>query len=326
MRRRNFITGAAAWPIAARAQQRDRVRLVGMLVPAVESDQAFQLRIEAFRKLLDQLGWTEGRNLRFEYRFVNLAEPEQLRRNAAELVASSPDVIVCTTSQVVRALQLVTRSVPIVFAGSFDPVGVGIIDSLERPGGNTTGFAGTEFSTGGKHLELLKEMVPSLTRAAVMRDPTATGAIGNLGAIQAAATSLRMEMRPIDNRDAAAIERGITAFADTPNGGLVVPSGATSLRHRDTTIRLAARYKLPAVYGGRDFASAGGLLSYGPDLTSYWRGAASYVDRILKGERPADLPVQLPTNYETVLNMNTARALRLDVPTSILLRADEVIE
>ena len=280
----------------------------------------------AFRKLLEQLGWTEGRNLRFEYHFVDLAEPEEVRRNAAALIAFMPDVIVANTSTNVRALQLATRTVPIVIAGSNDPVGGGIVESFGRPGGNTTGFAVSEFSTAVKHLELLKEMAPGLTRAAVLRHPAQTSAAGVFGAIQAAASSLRMEVSPVDDRDAAAIERGITAFAVTPNGGLVVPAGATSLRHRDAIIGLAARYQLPAVYGGRDYASAGGLLSHGPDFTSMWRGAASYVDRILKGDKPADLPVQLPVKYEIVLNLKTAKALGLDVPTSILLRADELID
>jgi putative ABC transport system substrate-binding protein len=329
MRRRDFISllgGAAVWPLAARAQQGERMRRVGMLVAGIENDPTVQRRIAAFRKLVGQLGWTEGRNLQLEYRFVDLADPEQLRRSVAELVASAPDVLVANTSTSVRALQTATRTVPIVFPGTNDPIGGGIVDSFAQPGGNATGFAFSEFSTAGKYLELLKEMVPSLTRAAVLRDPDQIGATGVFGSIQAAATSLRMEVRPIDNRDAAAIERGIAAFSATPNGGMVVQPSVTNTRHRDVIINLAARYKLPAVYADRVFAEDGGLLSYAPDSTSMWRGAASYVDRILRGEKPADLPVQLPTKYETVLNLKTAKALGLDVPTSILLRADEVVE
>jgi len=216
--------------------------------------------------------------------------------------------------------------VPIVFPGANDPVGGGIVESFAQPGGNATGFAFSEFNTAGKHLELLKEMAPGLTRAAVLRDSTQISATGVFGAIQAAASSLRMEVRPIDNRDAAAIERGITAFAATPNGGMVAQPSATNTRHRAVIINLAARYRLPAVYADRVFVDDGGLLSYAPDTISMWRGAASYVDRILRGEKPTDLPVQLPTKYETVLNMKTAKALGLDVPTSILLRADEIIE
>ena len=269
---------------------------------------------------------SDGRNVHFDYRFVDLGDPEQLRRNAAELVALAPDVIVANTSTSVRALQMATRTVPIVFPGTNDPIGGGIVDSFAQPGGNATGFAFSEFSTMSKLLEVLREMVPSLTRAAVLRDPDEIGAVGVFGAIQAAATSLRMEVRPIDNRDAAAIERGIAAFAATPNGGVVVQPSTTSTRRRDVIINLAARYKLPAVYADRAFADDGGLISYAPDTISMWRGAASYVDRILRGEKPANLPVQLPTKYETVLNMKTAKALGLDVPTSILLRADELVE
>jgi putative ABC transport system substrate-binding protein len=330
MQRRDFITflggAAAVWPLAAWAQQGERVRRIGVLVAGRENDSTIQRRIAAFRKLVSQLASTEGRNLLFEYRFVDLTDPEQVRRNAAELVALAPDVIVANTSTSVRALKLATRTVPIVFPGANDPVGGGIVESFAQPGGNATGIAFSEFSTAGKNLGLLKEMVPGLARAAVLRDPGQIGATGVFGAIQAAATSLRMEVRPIDNRDAAAIERGIAAFAAAPNGGMVVQPSATSTRHRDVIINLAARYKLPAVYADRVFADDGGLLSYAPDIISMWRGAASYVDRILRGEKPADLPVQLPTKYETVLNMKTAKTLGLDVPTSILLRADEVVE
>jgi putative ABC transport system substrate-binding protein len=300
MRRRDFIAGlggAVAWPLVGRAQRRERVRRIGLLVPGRQGDPIIQERIAAFRKRLDQLGWTEGGNLQIDYRFVDLADPEQLSRNVAELVASTPDVIVAPTSPAVRVLQLATRTVPIVFPGAFDPVGGGIVESFARPGGNATGFASSEFSMAGKHLGLLKEMVPSVTRAIVLRDPTAIGEVGIFGAIQAAASSLRVEVSPLDNRSAAVIERGITNFAGTPNGGIVAPSSVTTLRYRDALINLAARFKLPAVYGVRIFAEEGGLLSYGPDQINWWRESASYVDRILKGEKPADLPVLLlPTN------------------------------
>jgi putative tryptophan/tyrosine transport system substrate-binding protein len=327
MRRREFIAGlgAAAWPISAGAQQK-RVRRVGVLVAGRQGDPIVQERIAVLRKQLDQLGWTDGRNLQIDYRFVDLADPEQLNRNVAELVASTPDVIVASTSPAVRVLQLATRTVPIVFPGAFDPVGGGIVESFARPGGNATGFASSEFSTAGKHLELLKQMVPGMTRAAVLRDPTAIGELGVFGAIQAAGSSLRVEVSPLDNRSAAVIERGITNFAGTPNSGIVAPSSVTTLRYRDVLINLAARLKLPAVYGVRVFAEEGGLLSYGPDQISMWRESASYVDRILRGEKPANLPVQLPSKFELVINLKTAKALGLTVPETLLATADEVIQ
>jgi putative tryptophan/tyrosine transport system substrate-binding protein len=328
MRRREFIVGlgAVTWPLAGRAQQRGRVQRIGVLVPAKQGDPVFQERIAAFVKRLDQLGWTEGRNLQIDYRFVDLAEPEQLNRHVAELIASAPDMIVAPTTPAIRAVQLATRAVPIVFPGAFDPVGAGIVESLARPGGNATGFANSEFSAGAKYLELLKEMVPNMTRAVVLRDPTAIGGIGTFGAIQAAGNSLRVEVTPLDNRNATVIERGITDFAGHPNGGIVAPASVTTLRYRDVLINLAARYKLPAVYGYLVFAYEGGLLSFGPDLTGIWRESASYVDRILKGEKPGNLPVQLADKFTLVINLKTAKTLGLTVPETLLATADEVIQ
>jgi putative tryptophan/tyrosine transport system substrate-binding protein len=329
MRRREFIAGlgsAAAWAPVAQAQQSSQVRRIGMLVVAAENDSIQQVRTAAFWKLLEQLGWTEGRNLRIEYRFVDLAKPDQVRRSVVELVEFAPDVIVTNTGPSSSALQLATRAVPIVFAGANDPVGAGIIESFSRPGGNTTGFATAEFSTAGKYVELLKEMVPSLTSAIVLRDPNAIGGVGNFASVQASAGSLRMEVRPVDNRSAAAVELGITILAGTPNIGMIVPGSATSLRYRDLIIKLAARYKLPAVYSGSVYADDGGLLSYGPDMLTVWRGAASYVDPIFKGEKPSDLPVQLPAKYETAINMKTAKALGLIIPETLLATADKVIQ
>jgi putative ABC transport system substrate-binding protein len=328
MRRREFIAGlgAVVCPVAARGQRAERVRRVGVLVAGRQGDPIVQERIAALRKRLDQLGWTDGSNLQIDYRFVDLANPEQLNRNVAELIASTPDVIVTSTSPAVRVLQLATRTVPIVFAGAFDPVGGGIVESFARPGSNITGFASYEFSTAGKHLELLKEMVPNVTRAVVLRDPTAIGELGVFGAIQATAISLRVEVSPLDNRGAAVIERGITNFAGTPNGGIVAPGSVTTQRYRDVLINLAARFKLPAVYGGRFFAEEGGLLSYGPHQISMWRESASYVDRILRGENPANLPVQLPSKFELVINLKTAKALGLTIPETLLATADEVIQ
>jgi putative ABC transport system substrate-binding protein len=333
MRRREFIAGlggaaaasAAIWPLAARAQQADRMRRIGVLMASPENPVG-QSDIVALRQGLRELGWTEGRNLRIDTRWGGADFRDSMRRNAAELVALAPDAIVAGTGGIVRELQQASRAVPIVFPRANDPVGAGLVESLARPGGNATGFASIEYSMGGKFLELLKEVAPRVTRAAVIRDPGAAGGIGFLGAIQTAAVSLRMEVRPVDVRDDDAIERGIMGFAREPDGGLVVLPSALVGIHRDLIIKLAARYRLPAVYAGRDYAAGGGLISYNAILADAYRRAAGYVDRILKGEKPADLPVQMPTRYETVLNLKTAKALGLEVPTSVLLRADEVIE
>jgi putative tryptophan/tyrosine transport system substrate-binding protein len=329
LRRRDFITlvgGAATWPLAARAQQAERMQRVGVFYGGLESDSAAQLRIATFRQVLSELGWTEGRNVRFDYRWGSSADRDRLRNTAAELVALAPDLVATNQGATVRALQQASRSVPIVFVGALDPVSAGLVESLARPGGNATGFSGTEYNISGKLLELLKEIAPSVTRAAVIRDPTAPGGTGNLGAIQAAAATLRVELRPVDLREASAIERGMAAFALGSNGGLVVPPSALAIIRRDVIIKLAARFRLPAVYAARTYAADGGLISYGPNPLDLWRGAAGYVDRILRGEKPADLPVQAPTKYEMVINLKTAKALGLSVPPNLLATADDVIE
>jgi putative ABC transport system substrate-binding protein len=327
MIRREFITllggAAVVWPVVGRAQQ---PRRIGVLMASPETDPAGQSDIAALRQGLQELGWTEGRNLRIDYRWGGADYRDSIRRSAAELVALAPDVIVADTGGIVRALQQASRTVPIVFPGANDPVSAGLVESLARPGGNATGFATIEYSMGGKYLELLKEIAPRVTRAAVIRDPGAAGGIGFMGAIQTAAVSLRVEVRPLDVRDDDAIERGFMAFAREPNGGLVVLPTVLAAVHRDLIIKLAVRYRLPAVYPNRYFVTGGGLVSYGPVNTDKYRRAAGYVDRILRGEKPADLPVQMPTRYETALNLKTAKALGLEVPTSVLLRADEVIE
>jgi putative ABC transport system substrate-binding protein len=329
MKRREFITllggAAAAWPLAARAQQPERVRRIGVLLPAASDDVEFQTRVGAFLQALALLGWTIGRNVRIDTRWAtpNAAE---IRRHAAELVALAPDVILANGGSTVGALLQTTRTVPIVFAVVSDPVGAGYVESLARPGGNATGFMTSEYSLSGKWLELLKQIAPGVTRMAVLRDPTQGGGTGQFAAIQAVAPSLRVEINPVNMRDAGEIERAVAAFARAPNGGLIVSASGAATLHRDLIITLAARHKLPAVYWERLFVSAGGLISYGPDVIDQYRQAAGYVDRILKGEKPADLPVQAPVKYETVLNLKTAKALGLDVPATVLVRADEVIE
>jgi putative ABC transport system substrate-binding protein len=322
-----FLGGAmTAGPLAARAQPRERMRRVGMLLPAAADDSEYQAFVGAFLQGLGQLGWTIGRNVRIDTRWAG-ANAADTRRHAAELAALAPDVILAHGGATVAAMLQATRTVPIVFPVASDPVGAGLIDSLARPGGNATGFMTVEYSMGGKYLELLKQIAPSVTRAAVLRDPANPSQTAQFGAIQGVAPSLRVEVSPINVRDASEIERTVAAFARAPNGGLIATSGGAGVTlHRDLIITLAARHKLPAVYAGRRFVAAGGLISYGPDQVDQYRLAAGYVDRILKGEKPADLPVQAPTKYETVLNMKTAKALDLDVPTAILLRADEVIE
>jgi putative ABC transport system substrate-binding protein len=289
-----------------------------------ENDPLGQSDIAEFQQALKELGWTEGRNVTIDYRWGR-GDPERYRAYASELVALSPDVLL-GSGPTARALQQATHVVPIVFAGLNDPVGSGVVASLARPGGNITGFAITDYSTNGKLAELLKEIAPRVTRAAVIRDPTGPAGQGNLGAIQAAAVSMRMEVRPVDARDAGEIERGLASLAREPNGGLIVPGSAQAFLHRELIVKLAALHRLPAVYGNRLFVAEGGLAFYGPVDIDPFRRVAGYVDRILRGEKPADLPVQAPTKYETVLNLKTAKALGIEVPTSILVRADEVIE
>ena len=330
MRRREFLGamgGAAiAWQHGAVAQQPDRMRTIGLLIAAAADDPEFQARIVEFRQALAQLGWTEGRNVRIDVRWAT-TNADDLRKHAAELAASTPDVLVgASGTTTVAALLQATRTVPIVFAIVVDPVGAGFVASLARPGGNATGFTMFEYGMSGKWLELLKQIAPGVTRAAVLRDPAIASGIGQFGAIQAVAPSLGVELSPVDVRDAPEIERAVAAFAGIPNGGLVVTASPSSTIHRDLIIALAARHKLPAVYWERFYVAAGGLISYGPDRLDQYRQAAGYVDRILKGEKAADLPVQVPTKFQIVINQRTAKALGITVPQSVLTRADEVIE
>jgi ABC-type uncharacterized transport system substrate-binding protein len=329
IRRREFIallgSAAVTWPLAARAQQGERARRVGVLLPAASDDVEFQARVGAFLQGLQQSGWSIGRNLRIDTRWAT-ANADDIRRHAAELVTLAPDVILAHGASTIRPLLQVTRSVPIVFPVAGDPVAAGFVDSLARPGGNATGFMTFEYNLSGKWLELLKEIAPGVTRAAVLRDPTVITGASQFAAIQAVAPSLRVEVNPINLRDAGEIEHAVTAFARSSNGGLIVTTGGLAQLHRDLIITLAARHKLPAVYYERFFVAGGGLLSYGADYIDQYRQAAAYVDRILKGEKPGDLPVQAPTKYETVVNLKTAKALGLTVPPSLLARADEVIE
>jgi putative ABC transport system substrate-binding protein len=328
VRRRQFIAligSAAAWPLAARAQQGERVRHVGIIVPASADDPEWQAWVVAFLQALAQLGWTIGRNVRIDTRWAT-TNASEIRRHAAELAALAPDVILAAGTSTVGPMLQATRSVPIVFPNVGDPVAAGFVDSLARPGGNATGFLAFEYSLSGKWLELLKQIAPGVTRAAVLRDPATQSGIGQFSAIQALAPSLRVEVSPVNIRDAGEIERDIAAFARAPRGGLIVTAGRLALLHHDLIIRLAARHKLPAVYPYRHIVAGGGLLSYGADYTDQWRRAAGYVDRILKGEKTADLPVQAPTKYELVINLKTAKALGLAIPATVLARADQVIE
>jgi putative ABC transport system substrate-binding protein len=327
MRRRDFVTllgSAAMLPLSARAQQRERMRRIGVLMNFTSDDPVSQDRLAAFVRGLQELGWTVGHNLQIDYRW-GAGNVERYRTFAAELVALTPDVLVTAGAPAVEALQRATRTVPIVFTNVTDPVGGGLVASLARPGGNTTGLTLSEYGLSGKWLELLKEIAPRVTRAAVLRDPVAVG-IGQFAAIQAVAPSLQMELSPVDVRDASEIERAVTAFADRPNGGLIATASAPTAIHRELIIALATRHKLPAVYPFRYYVTSGGLISYGPDTVDQYRLAARYADRILKGEKPADLPVQAPTKYELVINLKAARALGLDVPPTLLATADEVIE
>jgi putative ABC transport system substrate-binding protein len=329
MQRREFILAlggaAVAWPLAAHAQQPERMRRIGILLPAAADDAEMQARVGAFLQALALLGWTIGNNVRIDTRWAtsNVAE---IRRHAAELAALAPDVILAYGASTVGPLLQVTRTVPIVFPIAGDPVAAGFVDSLARPGGNATGFLSFEYGISGKWLELLKEIAPGLTRVAVLRNPATPTGPAMFGVIQAVAPSLRVEVNPINMRDAGEIERAIATFARPSNGGLIVTASNLAELHRELIVTLAARHKLPAVYSERSFVAAGGLICYGPDFVDQFRRAAGYVDRILKGEKPADLPVQAPTKYETVINLKTAKALGLDVPAQLLARADAVIE
>ena len=330
IRRREFVTllgggAAAAWPLAARAQQAERIRRVGVLMNRAADNPDGQARLAAFQQTLQQLGWREGRNVRFDILW-GADDVERERRYAAELIGLAPDIILAGGTLSMAALQQTGRSVPIVFAAIADPVGAGFVDSLARPGGNVTGFMAFEYSLSGKWLELLKEIAPSVKRAAVLRDTANPLGIGQFSVIQAAAPSFGVEVNAINVRDAGEIERAVAAFARSPNGGLVVTSSVTATVHNDLIIKLAARHKLPAVYGNRFSVTGGGLVSYAPDYVDQHRDAAGYVDRILKGENPADLPVQQVTKVELIINLKTAKALGIEVPLSLQQRADEVIE
>jgi putative tryptophan/tyrosine transport system substrate-binding protein len=329
LRRRRFITllggAAVAWPLAARAQQSDRMRRIGVLVNLPADDPQAQVRNAALLQGLQELGWTVGRNVRIDFRW-GAANAERIRRDAAELVALAPDVLLAPGTSTLEPLLQATRVVPIVFVHVADPVGGGFVESLAHPGGNTTGFTNLEYGVSGKWLELLKQLAPRVTRAAVLRDSTVSSGTAQFAAIQAVAPSLGVEVSPVNVRNASEIERGVAAISRGANGGLIVPAGGWAVRHRDLIISRAGQHKLPAVYYDRYFVTAGGLISYGPDLVDQYRQAAGYIDRILKGEKPADLPVQMPTKYQIVLNLKAAKALGLDVPPTLLARADEVIE
>jgi putative ABC transport system substrate-binding protein len=330
MRRREFMTliggAAVAWPIAVHAQQPDRVRRIGMLMSTAAGDPEGQARVAAFVQGLQQLGWTEGgNNIRIDIRW-GAGDADRFRRYAAELVALAPDVILAGSGATMAPLTQATHTVPIVFVVVPDPVGAGFVASLERPGGNATGFMLFEYSMSGKWLELLKQIAPLVTRAAILRDPSDPAGIGQFSAIQIAAPSFGIEVRPVDVRDPAEIERSIAAIGGGSNGGLIVTGSAPAAVHRDLIITSAAKHLLPAVYPYPYYSASGGLISYGPDLVEQYRQAAGYVDRILKGEKAADLPVQAPTKYELAINLKTAKALGLIIPQSLLARADEVIE
>jgi putative ABC transport system substrate-binding protein len=327
LKRREFVTllgGAIAWPTAARAQQGERLRRIGVLTPLPENDAEGHARVTAFVDALRQLGWADEQNIRIDYRWAG--NTETMRKHAAELVGLAPDVIMTNSSPALAALLDASRAVSIVFALVADPVAAGYVESLARPGGNVTGFAGYDYSMSGKWLELLKEVAPRVERVAVLREAAAATGLGQFSAIQALAPIVGVEVRPIDVRDAGQIEHTMTAFAQGPNAGVIVISSPGTANHRDLIIALADKHRLPAVYSLRFWAAAGGLISYGPNILDLFRRAAGYVDRILKGERPADLPVQNPTKYDLVINLKTAKALGIEVPPTVLARADEVIE
>jgi len=317
--------GAAAWPVVAWAQQVERVRRVGVLLPAAENDPVFQSRLEAFQQALRELGWIIGNNVKLEIRWAT-PDTAKVRQQAVELVALAPDVILATGGSSMAPLQQTTRKLPIVFVQVPDPVAAGFVDSLARPGGNATGFTQYEYGVGAKLLEILKEILPGLTRAIVLRDPATPDGIGQFAAIQAVGPSLGVELRPIGVREPVEIERAVTTISRESGSGLIVAASGFAIRHRELIITLAAKYRLPAVYPYSFFVTDGGLISYGPNPIDPFRRAAAYVDRILKGEKPADLPVQAPTKYELVINLKTARALGIEVPATLLARADEVIE
>jgi putative ABC transport system substrate-binding protein len=327
--RRQFISAlggaAATWPLAARAQQGESMRRIGVLTNLATGDPEDQTRNAAFLQGLQQLGWTVGRNVRIDYRW-GAGDADRNRRNVTELAALAPDVILVTGTPVLGPLLQATRTIPIVFMQVPDPVGAGYVESLSRPGGNATGFSTIDYGTSGKWLELLKEIAPNMTRVAVLRDDTSSAGIGQWAGIQARASSLGVDLRPVGMSDITKVERTIDAFARDPNGGLIVTESGPAIVHREQIIALAAHNRLPAVYGQRFFVTGGGLISYGHDTIEPYRRAAGYVDRILKGEKPADLPVQAPTKYQLVINLKTAKALGLTIPPTLLARADEVIE
>jgi len=329
MRRREFITlfvGATTWPFVARAQQPDRMRLIGVLQGVRANDLEGKARFAAFQQEFQQFGWTVGRNVRIDHRYGE-GNADVVRRQVAELAALAPDVILTTGSQATEQMIQATRTIPIVFTVVADPVGAGMVARVSRPGGNATGFMQFEYSLSGKWLELLKQIAPGVNRAAVLRDSATTAGIGQFAVIQSVAPSVGVEVSPINTNDATAeIERAISDFAREPNGGLIATASGSGVAQSQLIISLAARYKLPAVYYNREPVSSGGLISYGADFTDLYRRAASYVDRVLKGEKPADMPVQAPNKYELVINLKTAKALGLNIPELLIGRADEVIE
>jgi len=329
MRRREFITlvggAAVVWPLAARAQQADRIPLIGVATPLSSDDPESRARLTAFLQTLQELGWIAGRNVRIEYRW-GANDPERNRRNSSELVGLAPDVIFASGSPTLEPLLRATRTVPIVFVQVVDPVGAGYVASLARPGGNATGFTTTDYDAAGKWLELLKEIAPSVKRALILRDPNTSAGIGQWAASEAFAHSFELDLRPVNVSNVGEIERAVDILARDADGGVIVTVSGPSIVHRDFIIALATRYRLPAVYPQRHFVTAGGLISYGPNTIDPYRHAANYVDRILKGAKPSDLPVQNPTKFEMVVNLKTAKALGLTVPPSVLARADEVIE
>jgi putative tryptophan/tyrosine transport system substrate-binding protein len=329
MRRRDFINAVAGavtvWPLSVRAQQGDRIRRIGVLSNLAQDDKEDQRRVEAFRQALQGLGWTVGRNIQIDYRW-GAGKADFYRRQAAELIALAPDVILTNGTTTIGPMLQTTQTVPVVFVNVTDPVSGGFVESLARPGGNATGFASAEYGSSGKWLQLLKQIGPEVKRAAVLRDPSTASGSGQLGAIQAVGPLLGVEINSIDVRDAGEIERGLMALASFSNTGLIVTASGASIAHRDLIIALAARLKWLAVYWQRVFATDGGLISYGDAAVDQYRRAAGYVDRILKGEKPGDLPVQAPTKFETVINLKTAKALGISMPLSLIVSADEVIE
>jgi len=328
MKRRQFIAllgGGATWPLAGRAQQGEQVRRIGVLINGSASDPDIQANVVVFQEALRKLGWADGRNVRIEYRW-GAGSSDTIRKYATELVTLAPDILFATGTAGMRPLLQATRTIPIVFVAVADPVGAGFVDSLSQPGGNVTGFMQFEYNLSGKWLELLKEIAPTVTRAVVLRDADITAGIGQFAVIQSVAPSVGVDVRPVNVREPSEIESAVTSFARNPNGGLIVTASALSSVHRELIINLAARHKLPAVYYRRAYVRDGGLISYGYDANDQYRRAAGYIDRILKGEKPADLPVQAPTKYELVINLRTAKALGLILPDTLLARADEVIE